>query len=80
MLKSVMKTKKKELTFQVFFLKNDEDQSVEVVETEEINFEEVKRRIKHGESVFITHKQEPKTRTSRITTKIEKDPWYLSRI
>jgi uncharacterized protein with ACT and thioredoxin-like domain len=80
MLKSVMKTKKEELTFQVFFLKNDEDQGVEVIEREEIDFEEVKRRLKSGESVFITRKQEPKARTSLIANKVEKDPWYLSRI
>ncbi len=80
MLRNVMKTKKKELTFQMFFLKNDEDQGVEVIECEEINFEKVKRRLERGESVFITRKQEPKARTSRITNKVEKDPWYLSRI
>ena len=80
MLKSVMKTKKKELTFQVFFLKNDEDQGVEVVEVEEVDLEEVKRRLEHGESVFITRKQEPKTRANLIANKVEKDPWYLSRI
>jgi len=75
-----MENKKEKPTFQVFFLKNDEDQGVEVIECEEIDFEEVKRRLERGESVFITRKQEPKARTSRITNKAEKDPWYLSRI
>jgi len=79
-LKSVIETRKERLPFQVFFLKNDEDQGVEVAEIEEIDFEEVKRRIERGESVFITRRQEPKARTTRITKKVEKDPWYLSRI
>jgi len=53
----------KEPLFQLFFLKNDEDQSVEVTELEEIDFREVNRRLKMGESVFITakHKQTPES-------------------
>ena len=80
MLKNVRKTKKERLVFQVFFLKNDEDQGVEVEEMNEIDFEEVKRRIALGESVFITRKQEAKMRADLIENKAEKDSWYLSRI
>ena len=79
MLRSVMENKKEKLTYQVFFLKNDEDQGVEVVEGEEIDLEEVKRRLERGESVFITRKEQIKARASRVANK-EEDPWYLSRI
>lgn len=78
MLKSIIETKKEKPTFQIFFLKN-EDEGVEVIEVEEIDLEEVKRRVEHGESIFITRKQESKTPESRITSKIEKESWYLSR-
>ena len=79
MLKNVMETKKEKPVFQVFFLKNDEDQGVEVEEVNEIDFEEVKRRIARGESVFITRKQEPKLSRTLIGNE-EEDPLYLSRI
>jgi len=39
--------------FQLFFLLDDEDQDIEVVEVREIDFEEVKKRLEKGESVFI---------------------------
>jgi hypothetical protein len=42
--------------FQVLFLKDDKGNSVEVEETEEVDFEEVKNRLEHGEAVFITRK------------------------
>lgn len=40
--------------FQVFFLMNDEDQSVLVCETPEIDLDEVVGCLKQGDSVFIT--------------------------
>jgi hypothetical protein len=42
-----------ELMFQIFFLSQDQNQSVEVVETEEIDFWELIGRLNVGESVFI---------------------------
>jgi len=49
--------------FRLLFLRDDEEQSVEVEEVGEINFEEVKERLQRGESVFITRKREqPKAR------------------
>ena len=39
--------------FQVFFLKEDNYQSVEVVETSQIDFEELVRCLNQGESIFI---------------------------
>lgn len=46
--------------FQLLFLKNDEDQSVEMKETEKIDFTEIIRHLEQGESIFITQKGEPK--------------------
>ncbi|MCW4037607.1 MAG: hypothetical protein NWF13_02595 [Candidatus Bathyarchaeota archaeon] len=43
--------------FQVFFLMNDEDQSVLVCETSEIDLDEVIGCLKQGDSVFITCKE-----------------------
>ena len=42
--------------FQVFFLMNDDDLSVEVVETPEIDLGEVVGCLQQGDSVFITCK------------------------
>jgi len=42
--------------FQIFFLSQDQDQNVEVVETGEIDFWEIVERLKVGESVFIKNK------------------------
>ena len=43
--------------FQVFFLMNDEAQSVLVCETPEIDLDEVIGCLKQGDSVFITYKE-----------------------
>lgn len=43
--------------YQVLFLMNDADQSVEVLEIPEIEFEEVIGCLKQGDSVFITCKE-----------------------
>ena len=46
----------KSMLFQIFFLANDQSQSVEVVETDEMDFGEIIQRLKMGESVFIKYK------------------------
>jgi hypothetical protein len=48
MMRNVIENKKKETPFQMFFLKNDKNQSVEVAEVDEIYFEEVKSRLERG--------------------------------
>jgi hypothetical protein len=80
MLGNIVENKKKEKPLQLFFLKNDETQSVEVVELDEIDFEEVKRRLERGESVFITRKREQKSDMNFIAYDLVKEPWYLLRI
>ena len=68
------------LLFQIFFLAQDQSQSVEVVETEEIDFGEIIQRLKVGESVFIKYKNpeilEP---ISRENEKEEQKSWYFKR-
>ena len=64
--------------FQLFFLKNDENQSVEVVEIEEIDFTEVKKGIEQGESVFITRKRKEKLNSNLIANKEATKSWYFS--
>ena len=66
--------------FQLFFLRNNENQSVKVEEVEEIDFEEVKKRLEQGESVFITHKRKQKLNTTLVAREDVAEPWYLSRI
>jgi hypothetical protein len=79
MPRNVIANKKKESPLQLFFLKNDENQNVEVVEVDEIDFEEVKSRLEKGESVFITRKQEQKSDMNFIAYDIVREPWYLIR-
>jgi len=45
--------------FMIFFLNDDEDQSVSVEEVEEINFSEIIQHLNFGGSVFITHIKKP---------------------
>ena len=60
MVRNDTETKKKETPFQMFFLKNDENQTVESIESNEIDFKEVKRHLENGESACITQKKEQK--------------------
>jgi len=66
--------------FQLFFLKYDEEQSVEVEEVEEIDFTEVKKHIERGESVFITRKREERLDASLVAEENMAELWYFSRI
>jgi len=67
------------MLFQVFFLAHDQNQSVEVVETEEIDFGEIIQRLKMGESVFIKYKN-PEILESRLRVNKEEEQkfWYFN--
>ena len=78
-MRNVIENKKKEAPFHMFFLKNDENQSVEVTEVDKVNFEDVKIRLEKGESVYITRKPEKKTDINFIAYELVKEPWYLLR-
>ena len=62
---------------QLFFLKEDEDRSVEV---EEVYFRGVERRLEQGESVLIKCKSKQKLNTSLVAMVDAAVPWYFSRI
>lgn len=47
---------KRRKMFQLFFLMNDDAQGVEVVETPEIDLEEIIAHLRLGGSIFITNK------------------------
>ena len=64
----------------MFFLKDDEKQSVEVKEVEEIDFIEVKKHIEQGESVFITRKRKQELDASLIAGENAAELWYFSHI
>ena len=68
------------LLFQLFFLKDDEYQNVEVKEVEEIDFRGVKERLEQGESVFITYKRKQKLNSNLIVSEEETEPWYFIHI
>lgn len=64
------------LLFQIFFLTHDESQSVEVLETNEIDLGAIIQRLKMGESVFIKYKnQEILEPNSRINKEEKQKLW-----
>ncbi len=75
MMRNVIENKKKEAPFQMFFLKNDKNQSVEVAEVDEIDCEEVKSRLEKGEFVDITRKREQKSDINFIADELVKESW-----
>lgn len=65
--------------FQIFFLSQDQNQSVEVVETGEIDFGEIIERLKLGESVFIKNKNpEILESRSKMNKEEERNLWYFT--
>jgi hypothetical protein len=66
--------------FQLFFLRNNENQSVEVEEVEEIDFRKIKTHLERGESVFITLKRREKLETSLVAREDAAEPWYFDHI
>jgi hypothetical protein len=70
---------KESTLFQIFFLVHDQSQSVEVVETDEIDFGEIIQRLHQGESVFIKYKNSKTLESSLKGKKEENKPWYFYR-
>ncbi len=66
--------------FQLFFLRDNENQSVEVEEVEEIDFREVKEHLEQGESVFITLKRKEKVEKSIVEWEQAGGPWYFTHV
>jgi hypothetical protein len=63
---------KEEDKFIVFFLYDDEDQTVHVEEAEDIDFSRVFRHLTLGGSVYITHRRRPDTNIVSGTKKSER--------
>ena len=66
--------------FQLFFLLNNENQGIEVVEVEEIDFTEVEKRLEKGESVFITRKRKQKSEPILVASEETVEPWYFTHL
>ena len=67
------------LLFQIFFLTQDESQSVEVLETDEIDLGEILQRLKMGETVFIKYKnRETLEPRSSVNDEEEQNFWYFT--
>jgi hypothetical protein len=65
--------------FHLFFLGYDQNQRVEVVETEELDFEEIVQRLRRGESVFIKNKNPENIEFGEKLMKDGKDnSWRIS--
>jgi len=79
-LRNVFEVNEEKPLFQLFFLKDDEDQSIEVEEVEEINFRKIKTHLERGESVFITSKRKQKLNMSLVAKEDAAEPWYFTHI
>lgn len=77
-LKNIVEVNEEKPLFRLFFLKNSEYQSVEVVEVEDIDFREIKKHLEQGESVFISHKRQQKLNLS--ARKDAAEPWFFSHL
>jgi len=67
------------LMFQIFFLNQDESQSVEVLETDEIDLGAILQRLEMGETVFIKYKnQETLEPRSSVNDEEEQNFWYFT--
>ena len=77
MLKHFVEDNEKKPRFQLFFLKDNEDLSVEVDEVNKIDFEIVVQRLKQGESVFITSKKPHERNLSQSLIRAKK-PWHFA--
>ena len=64
--------------FQIFFLTENENDNVEVLETNMIDYEEINQHLNMGESIFIKHKTRDILEQD-IETNKESKPWYLNR-
>lgn len=78
MLEKTIQLNEKPPKFRLFFLKDDEEQNVEVEEVEEIDFENVRKRVEHGESVFITRKSKEKSERSLVEEENAVELWYFT--
>ena len=55
--------------FQLFFLIDNENQDIEVVQARKIDSTEVKKRLEKGKSIFITRKRKQKWEPISVASK-----------
>ncbi|MDG6222985.1 MAG: hypothetical protein IAX21_01150 [Candidatus Bathyarchaeota archaeon] len=79
MMKTVIKNDKKQPAFQVFFLKNNDNQEIKAVEVNEIDFKKIKEHLAIGDSVYITSNQPKKPEVTFIAYEQLNKPWYFVR-
>jgi len=80
MFENTIQSSEERPKFQLFFLKDNENQSVEVVGIEEINLEEVGERIERGKSVFITRRSKQQCGSPRAVSEGTRESWYFTHI
>ncbi len=66
--------------FHLFFLKDDKDLSVEVLEVQEVDFTEVRKRLEFGESVFISRKIEKRFDQMEINSEERDEIWFFPHV
>jgi copper(I)-binding protein len=66
--------------FQLFFLINNKNQDIKVIEVEKIDFPEVKKRLEKGESVFITRKRKGKLEPISVASEEMAEPLYFTHL
>ena len=79
-----MHRKAKTSIFQILLLDNGNNQDVEVQESEQVNFSQIKKHLRKGGSVFITSKDKqkiasPKTRRQCNLSTSRRNIGYLFR-
>jgi len=79
-LRKVVEINEEKSIFQLFYLKEDEDQNVDVEEVEKIDYGEIEKRLEQGESVFIVPKHEQKLNTSKGAREKTEKLWYFSHV
>lgn len=79
MLKSnLVESNRENAICQLFFLTNNEKQDIEIVEIENIDFAEVRKRLERGESVFIACKNNQKSERILAAGEETVKPWYIT--
>ncbi len=68
MLDKFLRTRDLKPNFQVFFMRNDASQDVEIQEVKQIDFSAIQERLDQGQTVFITSKASQKLRPPKGKT------------
>jgi len=80
------KTENEGHKFVVFFLNEDEEQSVHVEEVDEVDFSMIIQHLNLGGSVFISHRRKPDNTAGSKGTRLNKGfenlrkPWHFAHI